>query len=300
MLNQILTFPVTGSGVLSATEQQVIQDQSVLFGTTGPNNADISLTALATPSNTVITNGGTAGSTAYSYVVADTSAVGQAPAGAASTSTGASTLNGTNFNIITFSTIPGHIYNVYRSASSGTPSGTGLIATVTATLPTLTSPGGQVQAVVNDTGLTASLNVPTVNTTGCLAVPGPIFGAGVALSAFSSQTVTTSAAATWTVANMCQNQLIRAGATGSAVSDVTPTAAALVAAFPGVKAGQGFKFWFKNTTGFNVSVTAGTGVTVTGTAAVASVTTAELGVSFLNVTPGSESVTVFRGPSAAY
>jgi hypothetical protein len=297
MLNKLINYPVGGQGVVTATEQSVQTDEATLFGT-GPNNSDVVLTALATPANLVVTQGGTAANTNYSYVIADASAVGSAPCTAVQTTTGAATLNSTNFNIITFSTVPGHTYNVYRSASSGTPSGTGLIATVTAALASLASPYGQTQAVVDDTGLTASLNVPTVNTTGSLSVPGPIFGTNVACFGFNPQTITNSAVQTWTVAQMVSGMIIRAG--NGALLDVPPTAAALVAGLPGVKANSAFKFWLKNTGSGSLSISTAAGVTVTGTAAIISLNIREVAVWFTNVTPGSESVTLEVGPVSAY
>ena len=269
-----------------------------MFGTSGPNNADLLLTQLTAPANLTITQGGTGASTNYSYVVADLSAAGSAPCSAVQTTGGAITLNATNYNIITWSTIPGHTYGVYRSASSGTPSSVGLLATVTAALPSLASPSGQLQAVVDDTGLTASLNVPTVNTTGCLSLAGPIFGTGVQLFGFNPQTITTTLTQTWTVAQMASGMIIRAGA--GAIADTTPTAAALVAAFPGVKPNSAFKYWLKNTGSGSVSTSAGAGVTVSGTVALTSLSIQECAVWFVNVTPGHESVTIELGPNAAY
>jgi hypothetical protein len=297
MLNKLISYPVTGQGANSAVESSVLTDEAVLFGV-GPNNADVLLAALAAPSNLVVTQGGTAGSTNYSYVIADISAVGSAPCSAVQTTTGPATINTTNFNILTWSTVPGHTYGVYRSASSGTPNTLGLIATLTASLPSFALPAGQTQAVVDDTGLTATLNVPTVNTTGCLSVPGPIFGTGVQLFGFNPQTITQTLTQAYTVAQLAAGMIIRAGA--AAIADTPPTAAALVAGFPGVKNNSAFKFWLKNTGSGNLTLSSAAGVTVTGTAALTSLFIRECTVWFVNTTPGSESVTIELGPNSAY
>jgi hypothetical protein len=129
---------------------------------------DIYVTGLEAVQNTAITTGGTAGSTAYSYRVSAVTATGteNATASAASTSTGNATLSTTNYNTITWKPVPGATsYNVYRSASSGTPGTTGLIANVLAT-SSLTA------VTVNDTGLTASGSVPTTNSTGSITASG--------------------------------------------------------------------------------------------------------------------------------
>jgi len=65
MLNTRINYPVnTGSNIVTATELEVLNDQALLFGT-GPNNADISLTALAAPGGIAVGQLGTAGATSY-------------------------------------------------------------------------------------------------------------------------------------------------------------------------------------------------------------------------------------------
>ena len=327
--------PFYGRDLQNDIYQAQLLDEAAVFGagsTLNVTNSDLQTTQLSAPAGLTVTAQGTTGSTSYTYLVADVSNAGTlAPATGVANSAGNATLTPTNSMLISWTGILGHTYNIYRSVSGGTPSSTGLIGTVTLTaaanvggqtiynntpLPTVLATADSpnvtqnaqqpvgvqttVTATFTDTGIAATGNVPTVNTTGAIAAAGPIFGNGPVLSAFNPQTVTNSAAVTWTVANMTNGILIRAGSTGSAVSDVTPTAAALVAAMPGVKVNQAFKLLFKNTTGFNVSVTGGTGVTVSGTAAVASVNIREYSVVYLNVTPGTESVTVYGGPVSAY
>ncbi len=110
----------------------------------------------ATPATPVITNGGTAGVTSYSYKIAISDGVAgtTAASAAGSTTTGNATLSGTNFNIITETTVVGNIYNVYRTVGGATQ---GLVGSFTAT---------STSSVFNDTGLAATGTTPSANTTG--------------------------------------------------------------------------------------------------------------------------------------
>jgi hypothetical protein len=141
------------------------------------------ITQLSTPSAPTITNAGTAGSTSYSYkIVAKTGSgrvLGFTPASSAgTTTTGNATLTTAHYNVITFAAVAdAAAYDIYRSASSGTPSTTGKIGSVTATIDAST----QVQTTsyaFNDTGIAGdSVTAPTTNTTGAFApavVPGEI------------------------------------------------------------------------------------------------------------------------------
>jgi hypothetical protein len=162
---------VLAGATLSVVDTGLTADGSTAptVNTTGVMEAvsyfDIAVIGLAAVQNTAITNGGTAGVTGYSYKVSSVTATGteNATASAASTTTGNATLSATNYNTITWKPVPGaKSYNVYRSASSGTPGTTGRIANVLAT-------SSQTSVTVNDTGLTASGSVPTTNTTGAIS-----------------------------------------------------------------------------------------------------------------------------------
>ncbi len=89
------------------------------------------LSALAQPT---VTNIGTAGSTSYTYTVTATLPGGETSAATVRiTNTANATLDGTNFNRISWATISGAKgYYIYRTASSGTPASVGRIGTVTA------------------------------------------------------------------------------------------------------------------------------------------------------------------------
>lgn len=160
---------VLATATLRLLDTGIVADGSVAptVNTTGVFEAvsylDIAVIGLAAVQNTVITNAGTAGSTAYSYKVSSVSATGSenATAAAASTATGNATLTPTNYNIVTFKPVPGaKTYNIYRTASSGTPGTTGLIGSVSAT-------SSATSVVFNDTGIAIiSATIPATNTTG--------------------------------------------------------------------------------------------------------------------------------------
>lgn len=123
----------------------------------------ISATALTTPSAPTVTNQGAAGSTSYTYLITARTLSGETIQSSTTvTATGNATLTGSNFNRITWSAVTGAAdYRVWRTASSGTPSSTGVIGTVLASA-TLS---------LDDTGLTATAaNTPSQNTTNGLAI----------------------------------------------------------------------------------------------------------------------------------
>lgn len=108
---------------------------------------------------TGITHGGTAGSTNYTYGVTAVQADGSETAclNTLQTTTGNATLTSTNTNIIAWTGIAGaQTYNIYRTASSGTPSTTGKIGNTTGA------------SAFTDTGIAViSANIPAQNITGC-------------------------------------------------------------------------------------------------------------------------------------
>lgn len=140
---------------------------------------------LAAPGAPVITHGGTPGSTAYTYKVTAIDANGETEVSTGTaTATGAATLNGTNTNIVTWTKVTGATgYKIYRTASSGSPSTTGLVGTV-----------GDV-ATFTDTGIAATDSPPSTNTTGNL--PDDLYEANILLASYylSGQFFPTSAQA---------------------------------------------------------------------------------------------------------
>lgn len=80
-----------------------------------------------------------------------------------------------------------------------------------------------------------------------------------------------------------------------------PTAAALVAAINGVEASNAFQFTVRNTGDTELTVAAGTGGTITGTATIAAVNIKSFLVVFTATAAGSEAYTAYTlGAASAY
>lgn len=125
------------------------------FGSLSSGN--ITVNGLVTPAAPVITQGGTPGATTYGYKVVAKLRDGSVtlPSAEGTTATGHATLDGTNYNIITWVAVAGAVnYDVYRSTGGATQ---GLII----------SGGSSPQ---NDTGFAAAGAEPTINTTGRLVI----------------------------------------------------------------------------------------------------------------------------------
>jgi hypothetical protein len=93
---------------------------------------------------------------------------------------------------------------------------------------------------------------------------------GSPIQAATVSTIATAGPATYTPAQMIGGLILR-DAAGAARSDVTPTAALLAAAIPGVAAGTSFPVTIRNESAgaFAVTVTAGLGATLSGTMTIA-------------------------------
>ena len=107
-------------------------------------------------------------------------------------------------------------------------------------------------------------------------------------------TVTTAGAATYTAAQMWGGFIARDPA-GASRSDVTDTAANLVAAVQDAEVGSSFEFFIDNTADAEevITVTAGTGVTLSGTMTIGRDDGRNFLAVFTNVTGSSEAVTVY-------
>lgn len=90
-----------------------------------------------------------------------------------------------------------------------------------------------------------------------VAAVGDLLGAAESISALA-----TAGAGTLTGAVLAANILNRTGPTG-AVADTTDTASNIIAAVPGCSQGDSWRLRYINTVAFAITVTAGTGVTVT-------------------------------------
>jgi hypothetical protein len=106
--------------------------------------------------------------------------------------------------------------------------------------------------------------------------------------------VTTAGAATYTAAQMLGGFILRDPA-GAARSDSLPAANLLVAALPGVAVGTTFRVVVRNDAAgaFAITVLAGAGVTLSGTATIGQSNLKVFLVRFTNVSPGTEAYTVY-------
>lgn len=112
-------------------------------------------------------------------------------------------------------------------------------------------------------------------------------------STFTPTTTTTVGVATYSAADLIGGLILR-DPNGANRSDVSPTAALIVAAMPGAANGQSFQFDIVNTADAaeTITVTAGTGVTVAGTATIAQNNGKRFICYITNATRGSEAVTI--------
>tara|TARA_Y100001938_G_C8064502_1_gene419376 strand:+ start:84 stop:851 length:768 start_codon:yes stop_codon:yes gene_type:complete len=108
------------------------------------------------------------------------------------------------------------------------------------------------------------------------------------------QTDSTAGASTYTAAILMGGYLIRDPAGGDR-SDVTPTAAQIAAVIPNAAVNDSFRFIIKNQADADetITLTAGTGVTITGTATIAQNNTKEWLCVLTNVGSGTEAATIY-------
>lgn len=102
--------------------------------------------------------------------------------------------------------------------------------------------------------------------------------------------INNAAGVTWSTANILARLLTRAGA--AAVSDTTPTAAAIVAA-AGVRQGAGEFFVIRNFNSGTLTILGGTGVTVTGAGTIAAGVAKLYLLRFDNTGAGTEAITLY-------
>lgn len=118
----------------------------------------IQRTGLGTPATPVITTAGTAGVVTWTYKVSALNGSGETPVSAAgSTALGNATLSATNYNIITWGTVPGATgYKIYRTVAGTSPASIGFIGVAL---------GSSIS--FNDTGYAGDTSTPnTTDTSG--------------------------------------------------------------------------------------------------------------------------------------
>lgn len=121
-----------------------------------------------------------------------------------------------------------------------------------------------------------------------------VFTLGGPIPKTTVSTITTAGAATYTAAQMLGGLILR-DPNGAGRSDVTPTAALLVAAIPGAIVGSSFHFTIRNDADAaeTITVTAGSGATLSGTMTIDQNNIKSFLVVLTNVTASSEAYTVY-------
>lgn len=114
-------------------------------------------------------------------------------------------------------------------------------------------------------------------------------------------TVTTAGAVTYTAGQLLNGIILR-DPNGSGRTDVLPTAALLVAAIPGVTVGTTFDFWIRNDADAaeTITIQAGTGGSVSGTATIAQNNSKMFRLRFTAVDSGNEAYTVYSLGTAVF
>ncbi len=107
-------------------------------------------------------------------------------------------------------------------------------------------------------------------------------------------TKTTAGAVTYTAAELLGGLILR-DPNGAGRSDVTPTAELLIAAIPGVMVGTSFEFDIRNTADAaeTITITAGTGATLSGTMTIAQNNGKKFRVVITNNLQGAATYTVY-------
>lgn len=119
-------------------------------------------------------------------------------------------------------------------------------------------------------------------------------GGGVNVQYGLPVTYTTAGVVTYTAADLKTGLILR-DPNGAGRSDVTPTAALLVAAFPNCAINSFFEFQIRNDADAaeTITLTAGSGVTLNGTMTIAQNATRRFRALFTAVISGSEAVTIY-------
>lgn len=119
-------------------------------------------------------------------------------------------------------------------------------------------------------------------------------GGGVSVEYGVPVSYSTAAAITYTAADLKTGLILR-NPNGAGRADLVPTAAQIVAAFPGAVAGTWFEFEIRNTAGAaeTITVTTNTGITLSGTMTIAQSNAKQFRCQLVTVTSGSEAVTIY-------
>lgn len=150
------------------------------------------------------------------------------------------------------------------------------------------SANGFAAYIDNDTTTGASIALATQGTGVVLPTVGPM------VNITTPATVTTAGAVTYTAAQL-KGGLILRDPNGAGRSDVTPTAALMVAALPSAVVGTSFTFFIRNDADAaeTITITAGTDCTLSGTMTIAQSNAKQFMVVLTNVTASTEAYTLY-------
>ena len=156
--------------------------------------------------------------------------------------------------------------------------------------------GGHLRLTHNDAdGSAATFCDAEISSAGYLAFrTSAAKGQGAVITKTVVQSESTASNVTYTAAVLLSGYIIRDPAGGSR-SDVTPTAAQLVAVIPSAAVNDSFRFIIKNAADASepITLTGGTNVTITGTATIAQNNTKEWLCVLTNVGSGTEAATIY-------
>lgn len=107
-------------------------------------------------------------------------------------------------------------------------------------------------------------------------------------------TISTAAAVTYSAAEVLGGLILR-DPNGAGRSDVTPTAAEIIHALKPTSANVSFQFTVRNTADASetITVTAGTGITLSGTMTIAQNNSKDFLAVITSIAPGAEAVTIY-------
>ncbi len=165
------------AGIINAAGGGQIGNATYNFTGSQAITGSFSTTSITIPTfnNGNVGQSGVAGTTSYTYKITavDGNGIETAGSAAGTTAIGNATLSASNFNQILFTCVRGpSSYNLYRTASGGTPSSTGKIATG---LQCSNIPFGGTSIIVQDKALAGdSTTPPTTNNTGGIQYGGPL------------------------------------------------------------------------------------------------------------------------------
>ncbi len=228
VINDVGTSTIYGSQ-LSDTNSIILQGPgSINVAQVGAGSGSLSVTGgyyssqIATPSAPTVTRTGASTAATWGYKITVVDGIGETAPSTEATRTNAATLDGSNFNTITWTRVPGATsYKIYRTTSGGTPASLGLICTVAASATTLSCVDNNVAA--------NAVSAPIINTTGSGFFAGQLISKSTINTAgeFQVQNATSgvllNADTTTSVNNLITNSSFETATTGWAAVGGTTT-----------------------------------------------------------------------------